>query len=104
MQRRNFLKSLFGFGALAAATMVGAKPSKDDTFTIDDIALQCTGNKELFYIIAARAAIGLDDSFADAHRILGVCLRAQGKNNEAKQALQRAADLGDTVAKELLEK
>lgn len=55
-------------------------------------------------IIAARAAIGLDDSFADAHRILGVCLRAQGKNNEAKQALQRAADLGDTVAKELLEK
>ena len=50
MERRNFLKSLFGFGALAAATMVGAKPSKDDTFTIDDIALQCTGNKELFYI------------------------------------------------------
>lgn len=51
MQRRNFLKSLFGFSALAAATMVGAKPLKeDDTFTIDDIAIQCTGNKGLFYI------------------------------------------------------
>lgn len=50
MQRRNFLKSLFGFSALAAATMVGAKPLKDDTFAWDDVTFLCTGNKDLFYI------------------------------------------------------
>lgn len=55
-------------------------------------------------IIAARAAIALDDSFADAHRILGVCLKAQGKTNEARAALQKAVDLGDTMAKEILDK
>ena len=51
---------------------------------------------------AARAAIALNPEFTDAHRILGVCLRAQGKENEAKAALQRAVDLGDTMAKDLL--
>ena len=55
-------------------------------------------------ILAARAAIALDDSFADAHRILGVCLKAQGKTAESRAALQKAVDLGDTMAKELLNK
>ena len=53
-------------------------------------------------IAAARQAIALDDEFADAHRILGVCLRAQQKETEARTALQRAADLGDEMAKSLL--
>lgn len=53
-------------------------------------------------IDAARKAIALDDSFADAHRILGVCLREQGKTEEARKALQRAAELGDTIAAEML--
>lgn len=53
-------------------------------------------------IAAARQAIALDDEFADAHRILGVCLRAQQKETEARAALQRAADLGDEMAKSLL--
>lgn len=51
---------------------------------------------------AARAAIALDDEFADAHRILGLALRQQGKEQEAKAALQRAAELGDETAKNLL--
>ncbi len=53
-------------------------------------------------ILAARQAIALDDTFADAHRILGICLRAQNKGTEARAALQRAADLGDEIAKNLL--
>ena len=53
-------------------------------------------------ILAARQAIALDDTFADAHRILGICLRAQNKETEARAALQRAADLGDEIAKNLL--
>ena len=53
-------------------------------------------------IAAARAAIDLAPEFTDAHRILGVCLRAQGKETEARAALQRAADLGDEIAKSRL--
>ena len=55
-------------------------------------------------IAAARRAIELDNAFPDAHRILGLCLRAQKKEKEAQAALQRAADLGDATAKELLGK
>ncbi len=55
-------------------------------------------------IIAARQAIALAPTFADAHRILGICLREQGKKAEAQAALQKAADLGDEMAKGLLEK
>jgi len=53
-------------------------------------------------IAAARAAIDLAPEFADAHRILGICLRAQGKEPEARAALQRAADLADPLALQLL--
>lgn len=51
---------------------------------------------------AARAAIALDEEFADAHRILGLALRQLGKEPEAKASLQRAIDLGDEAAKNLL--
>lgn len=53
-------------------------------------------------IAAACAAIALDDEFADAHRILGVCLKQQGKEAEARKALERAAELGDEMATGLL--
>ncbi len=53
-------------------------------------------------IAAAHSAIALDDQFADAHRILGVCLRQQGKKQEARAALQRAVDLGDEISKNIL--
>ncbi len=55
-------------------------------------------------VSAAREAIRLDPSFADAHRILGICLQDLGKKVEAKQSLQRAIDLGDETAKNVLEK
>ena len=53
-------------------------------------------------VTAARQAIALDPEFPDAHRILGVCLRAQNKESEAQAALKRAADLGDETAKGLI--
>lgn len=53
---------------------------------------------------AARQAIKLDDTFADAYRILGICLNDKKKTAEAKQALQKAVDLGDELAKSVLEK
>lgn len=52
-------------------------------------------------ITAARAAIALDSQFADAYRILGLSLRSQGKEQDARAALQQAIDLGDEVAKAL---
>lgn len=55
-------------------------------------------------VTAARQAIALAPSFADAYRILGICLREQGKKAEAQAALQKAVELGDEMAKGLLEK
>ena len=54
-------------------------------------------------IAAARLAISMDDEFADAYRILGVALRSKGQEAEARQQLQKAAQLGDTIAKSLLD-
>ena len=53
-------------------------------------------------IAAARTAIALDNQFADAYRILGLSLRGQGKEQDARAALQQAIDLGDEVSKTLL--
>ena len=55
-------------------------------------------------VYAARKAIALDETFADAHRILGISLRAQKKEAEARAELQRAIDLGDEVAKDIIDK
>ena len=55
-------------------------------------------------VYAARKAIALDETFADAHRILGISLRAQKKEAEARAELQRAIDLGDEVAKYIIDK
>ena len=55
-------------------------------------------------IVAAQQAIKLDENFPDAYRIIGVCLNQQGKTAEAKKYLQRAVELGDPLAKGILEK
>lgn len=54
-------------------------------------------------IRAAQKAIELDAEFADAYRILGVCLNEKGKKAEARKSLQKAIDLGDEMAKTVLE-
>lgn len=55
MERRNFLKRLFNIGAASAVASVAASipalaKADKETFTLDDIAMRCTGNKDLFYI------------------------------------------------------
>ena len=53
MERRNFLKRLFGatVGAAALATVPGiAKTKEEETFTLDDMFEPCDGNKNLFYL------------------------------------------------------
>ncbi len=55
-------------------------------------------------ILSCRKAIDLDSSFADAHRLLGICLRDKGNTAEARAELQRAVDLGDTLAQGVLDK
>lgn len=42
--------------------------------------------------------------FADAHRILGVCLLENGAKAEARKHLLRAKELGDALADGLLKK
>ncbi|MCD8302671.1 MAG: tetratricopeptide repeat protein [Prevotellaceae bacterium] len=52
---------------------------------------------------SCRTAIQLDDTFADAHRLLGICLRDQGDTASARTELQRALSLGDELAQGLLD-
>ncbi|MCM1108779.1 MAG: hypothetical protein NC388_06955 [Clostridium sp.] len=55
-------------------------------------------------IATARRAIEINPSLPDAHRILGVCLQAAGKKEEGQKELKQAAELGDSIAREMLEK
>ena len=53
MERRNFIKRLFGIGvgAAALATVPGiAKTKEKETFKLEDIFEQCDGNKQLFFL------------------------------------------------------
>ena len=50
MERRNFLKRLLGIGAAAAVSTIPALAKEKETFTWEDLAMTCTGNKDLFYI------------------------------------------------------
>lgn len=55
-------------------------------------------------ITAARRVTELLPDYADAHRILGLCLGQQGKKAEAREALQRAHQLGDPQAEALIKR
>lgn len=55
-------------------------------------------------IESAREAVRLDDTFADAHRILGICLTDDNQPTEAEKHLRKAAELGDETARRLLDK
>ena len=48
-------------------------------------------------------ALALDAEFAASHRLLGVCLLRQQKNNEACKAFQTAKALGDPIVDKLIE-
>ena len=52
MERRNFLKRLFGIGvgAAIASVPVIAKTKEEETFTLEDIAFRCSGNSNLWYL------------------------------------------------------
>lgn len=54
-------------------------------------------------ISAARKAIILDESFADAWRILGVALKTKGDKRGAAEAFDKAISLGDEMSKTLKE-
>lgn len=53
---------------------------------------------------AAREAVRLDDTFADAHRLLGLCLIENKQKEEGTAHLKKAVELGDTAAQALLDK
>ena len=52
----------------------------------------------------AKKAIAIDDKFPDAYRIIGVCYNQKGNKAEAKKYLQKAVDLGDTLASGIIDK
>lgn len=53
-------------------------------------------------IAACQEAIRLDDTFGDAYRIWGLCLRQTGDTAGARQRLQQAIDRGDELAGQLI--
>lgn len=52
----------------------------------------------------AKKAIALDEKFPDPYRIIGVCYNQKGNKAEAKKYLQKAVDLGDTLATGIIDK
>ena len=51
MERRNFIKRLFGAGVgIAAMATVPAIAKTEETFAFDDIAFRCSGNDSLWYL------------------------------------------------------
>ena len=55
-------------------------------------------------IQAAQEAIGIDPQFPDAYRILGVCHAEKGERDKARGYLQKALELGDTLAQGVLDR
>lgn len=55
-------------------------------------------------IIYAQKAIQVDENFADAYRILGVCLLQKEQKTEARKYLQKAVELGDKLAQGVIDK
>ena len=49
-------------------------------------------------LVPLRSAIALDARLAEAHYMLGVCLRERSENEEARQALTRALEISPTFA------
>lgn len=47
--------------------------------------------------------LALTQDYPEAYRIKGLCLRQQGKKEEADACLKQAAEAGDTIARQLLE-
>lgn len=52
----------------------------------------------------AKKAIVIDEKFPDPYRIIGVCYNHKGNKDEAKKYLQKAVDLGDTLASGIIDK
>ncbi|MBO7068511.1 MAG: tetratricopeptide repeat protein [Bacteroidaceae bacterium] len=52
----------------------------------------------------AKKAIAIDEKFPDPYRIIGVCYNQKGNKVEARKYLQKAIDLGDTMASGIIEK
>ena len=71
MERRNFLKRLFGLGVGAALASVPAiGKTEEETFKIDDIFEPCDGNGQLYYLkisswLENKIRDILDDRFVD---------------------------------------
>ena len=76
---------------------------REPLFQAEAAALYYRFNMNDEAITAARQAIALDDTFADAYRILGVCLRAKGDERGAVEAFDKAISLGDELAKTIKE-
>ncbi len=55
-------------------------------------------------IKAAQQAIKIDPQFPDPYRILGVCHADKGERDKARTYLQKAVELGDTMAQGVLDK
>lgn len=51
-----------------------------------------------------KKAIAIDEKFPDPYRIIGVCYNQKGNKKEAKKYLQKAVDLGDTLASGIIDK
>lgn len=72
-------------------------------YHVQQAALMYRTNQSDQAIAACKKALQLDPQFADAYRIWGICLRDKGETSQARQQLQKAVELGDTLAQTILD-
>ncbi|MDE7377480.1 MAG: tetratricopeptide repeat protein [Paraprevotella sp.] len=75
---------------------------REPLFVLEKASLHYRVGELAEAIADARHAIRMAPDFADAYRILGVCLKADGQQAEAQQQLKKAAELGDRIAADML--
>ncbi len=76
---------------------------EEPLFHAEEAAVHCRVGQLQEAIAAAKEAIRLDGNFADAHRILGICLIENKQKEEGVRHLQKAVELGDTGAQSIIE-
>ncbi len=76
--------------------------SDEPLYHAERAVLLYRGNQGEEAIKSCERAVQLDASFPDAYRIWGICLRDIGRKAEAREKLQKAVDLGDELARNVL--
>ena len=97
-QARMYQQALDDIGAAIS------QAPREPLYYVEQSALQLMVNQIDECIASARQCLALDPNNSDAYRIMGYAQIQKGEKAEAKKNLQRAIELGDPNAQEIIDK